>query len=197
MIKNIVLDIGYVLIGFEWMEHIRKRFDEETAKIVTNAIWKKGYWSELDRGVLSDEEVLELFYSEAPEHRQEIKEAFDNVGECLLKRDYAIPWIDELKDRGFRVYYLSNYSEHLMRVNPSVLDFLQHMDGGVFSCHVKKIKPDPEIYRRLFEKYELHPEECLFFDDREENVVAAQELGMQAVQFETYDQAKAVTDSLK
>lgn len=197
MIKNIVLDIGYVLIGFEWMEHIRKRFDEETANIVTDAIWKKGYWSELDRGVLSDEEILELFYSEAPEHRQEIKEAFDNVGECLLKRDYAIPWIDELKDRGFRVYYLSNYSEHLMRVNPSVLDFLQHMDGGVFSCHVKKIKPDPEIYQRLFEKYELHPEECLFFDDREENVVTAQKLGMQAVQFETYEQAKAVTDSLK
>lgn len=197
MIKNIVLDIGYVLIGFEWMEHIRKRFDEETANIVTDAIWKKGYWSELDRGVLSDEEILELFYSEAPEHRQEIKEAFDNVGECLLKRDYAIPWIDELKARGFRVYYLSNYSEHLMRVNPSVLDFLQHMDGGVFSCHVKKIKPDPEIYRRLFEKYELHPEECLFFDDREENVIAAQELGMQAVQFETYEQAKAVTDVLE
>ena len=197
MIKNIVLDIGYVLIGFEWMEHIRKRFDEETANIVTDAIWKKGYWSELDRGVLSDEEILELFYSEAPEHRQEIKEAFDNVGECLLKRDYAIPWIDELKARGFRVYYLSNYSEHLMRVNPSVLDFLQHMDGGVFSCHVKKIKPDPEIYRCLFEKYELHPEECLFFDDREENVIAAQELGMQAVQFETYEQAKAVTDVLE
>ena len=197
MIKNIVLDIGYVLIGFEWMEHIRKRFDEETAEIVTNAIWKKGYWSELDRGVLSDEEVLELFYSEAPEHRQEIKEAFDNVGECLLRRDYAIPWIEELKARGFNVYYLSNYSEHLMRVNPSVLDFLQHMDGGVFSCYVKKIKPNPEIYQCLFEKYELHPEECLFFDDREENVIAAQELGMQAVQFETYEQAKAVTDVLE
>ena len=197
MIKNIVLDIGYVLIGFEWMEHIRKRFDEETAEIVTNAIWKKGYWSELDRGVLSDEEVLELFYSEAPEHRQEIKEAFDNVGECLLRRDYAIPWIEELKARGFNVYYLSNYSEHLMRVNPSVLDFLQHMDGGVFSCYVKKIKPNPEIYQCLFEKYELHPEECLFFDDREEIVIAAQELGMQAVQFETYEQAKAVTDVLE
>ena len=103
----------------------------------------------------------------------------------------------KLKGKGFNVYYLSNYSEHLMRVNPSVLDFLPHMDGGVFSCYVKKIKPDSGIYQCLLEKYGLRAEECLFFDDREENVAAARELGIQAVQFETYEQAKAVTDSLK
>ena len=62
---------------------------------------------------------------------------------------------------------------------------------------MKKIKPDSGIYQCLLEKYGLRAEECLFFDDREENVAAARELGIQAVQFETYEQAKAVTDSLK
>ena len=196
MIKNIIFDIGRVLIEFEWMDYIRKLFDEETAKRVTDAIWKKGHWWELDRAVLSEEEILELFYSEEPDLRDEIKEAFDRVGECMLRCDYAIPWIEEMKERGFSVYYLSNYSEHLMRANPSVLDFLPHMDGGVFSCYVNLIKPDPAIYRCLLEKYGLKAEECLFIDDREDNVVAARELGMQAERFENYEQAHGVTDSL-
>ena len=169
MIKNIIFDIGRVLIEFEWMDYIRKLFDEETAKRVTDAIWKKGHWWELDRAVWSEEEILELFYSEEPDLRDEIKEAFDRVGECMLRCDYAIPWIEEMKERGFSVYYLSNYSEHLMRANPSVLDFLPHMDGGVFSCYVNLIKPDPAIYRCLLEKYGLKAEECLFIDDMDED----------------------------
>ena len=196
MVKNIILDIGRVLIGFEWKEYIRKLFDEETGQRVTDAIWKDGRWYELDRGVLDEEEILESFYHEEPALRQEIKETFDRVGECLFRCDYAIPWIEGLKAQGFNVYYLSNYSEHLMRVNPGVLDFLPHMDGGVFSCYVKRIKPDPAIYQCLLEKYGLCAEECLFIDDREENIDAAREMGMQAVRFENYEQAREITDGL-
>lgn len=196
MVKNIIFDIGRVLIRFEWKEYIRKLYDEETAQRVTDAIWKNGHWWELDRAVLSESEILELFYSEEPDLKQEIREAFDRVGECLFGCDYAIPWIEDLKSRAYSVYYLSNYSEHLMRANPSVLDFLPYMDGGVFSCYVKLIKPDPAIYLCLLEKYGLRAEECLFIDDREENVAAARELGMQAVKFENYEKAKMITDSL-
>ncbi len=196
MIKNIILDIGRVLIGFEWKEYIRRLFDEETAQRVTDAIWKDGRWYELDRGVLSEEVILESFNQAEPELKREIKETFDRVGECLLRCDYAVPWIEELKARGFSVYYLSNYSEHLMQANPGVLDFLPHMDGGVFSCYVNLIKPDPAIYLCLLEKYGLRAEECLFIDDREENVAVARKLGMQAVRFESYEQARAVTDGV-
>ena len=143
--------------------------------------------------MLSEEEILESFYQAEPELKREIKETFDRVGECLIRCDYAIPWIEELKAQGFAVYYLSNYSEHLMQSNPDVLDFLPHMDGGVFSYYVNLIKPDPAIYLCLLEKYGLKAEECLFIDDREENVAAARELGMQAVRFENYEQARAVT----
>lgn len=193
MIKNIILDIGRVLVGFEWKEYIRGLFDEETGQRVTDAIWKDGRWYELDRGVRSEEEILESFYQAEPELKGEIKETFDRVGECLIRYEHAIPWIEELKAQGYSVYYLSNYSEHLMRANPDVLDFLPYMDGGVFSCYVNLIKPDPAIYLCLLEKYGLKAEECLFIDDREENVAAARELGMQAVRFENYEQARAVT----
>jgi len=197
MIRNVILDIGRVLIGFEWMEYINRLFDEETGQKVTDALWKTHYWWELDRAVLSEEEILEKFYSAGPDVKDEIREAFDRVGECMTRFEYAIPWIEDLKENGYRVYYLSNYSEHLMRANPEVLDFLPHMDGGVFSRYVKLIKPDPEIYRTLMDKYDLKAEECLFIDDREENVAAARELGMQGIRFENYEQAKSDFDTIR
>ncbi len=190
MIKNVILDIGRVLIGFEWWDYIYRLYDEETAQKVTDALWKTNYWWELDRGVMSEEEVLELFYSAGPDVKDEIKEAYDRIGEAMSRYEYAIPWIEELREHEYRVYYLSNYSEHLMNVRPDILDFLPHMDGGVFSCYVHLIKPDPEIYKTLMQKYDLKAEECVFIDDREENVVAARELGMQAIQFENYEHAR-------
>ena len=196
MIKNVILDIGRVLIGFEWMDYIHRLFDEETAQKVTDALWKTKYWWELDRAVLSEEEILEMFYSDAPDAKAEIKEAYDRIGECMSRCDYAIPWIEDLKARGYKVYYLSNYSEHLMRARPDILDFLPHMDGGVFSCYVHLIKPDPEIYRALMEKYSLNAEECLFIDDRIDNVVAARDVGMQAIQFENYEHAREACDKI-
>ena len=181
-IKNIIFDIGKVLVGFEWKEYVLSLFDEETARAVTKAMWDEDRWYELDRGVLPEEEILESFYRADPEHKAEIRETYDRAGECVQRRDYVIPWIESLKEAGFRVYFLSNYSEHLMQANPEALDFVPHMDGGVFSCHVKAIKPDPAIYHALLEKYGLDPQECVFLDDQERNITAARQLGIRAAE---------------
>ena len=87
MIKNIVFDIGRVLIGFEWHEYVRSLFDEGTAEKVTEAMWGTGYWKQLDIALLTDDEILDLFYSAAPDYKNQICEAFDRVGECVMRRD--------------------------------------------------------------------------------------------------------------
>ena len=194
MIRNIVFDIGRVLIEFEWFDYVGKLFSKETAEKVTAAMWGTGYWKQLDIALLTDDEILELFYSAGPEYRKEIREAFDRVGECVKRRDWAIPMIDDLKSRGYRVYYLSNFSEHVMGSNPDALDFVSHMDGGIFSCDVKVIKPASEIYTKLIEKYDLLPEECLFIDDHQDNVAAAKKCGMKAMRFESREQLEADLD---
>ena len=145
MIKNIIFDIGRVLIGFEWKDYVNSLFDEETAERVTAAMWGTGYWKELDRAVLTDDEIVERFYSAGPDVKEEIWEAFSRVGECVKRRDWAIPVIDDLKARGYRVLYLSNFSEHVMSSNREALDFVPHMDGGIFSCDVNVIKPAADI----------------------------------------------------
>ena len=198
MIRNIVFDIGMVLIGFEPFDWLRSMFDEKTADRIAYAVYGTGHWEELDKAILSEEEILELFISEAPDLRDQITEAYDRVGECVKKKNWPVPLIDLLKKNGYSVYFLSNMSEHVINSNHEAFAFTEHMDGGIWSCDVHMIKPDPGIYRCLFDKYGLVPEECLFIDDVPENIAMARKLGMKGIVFEDYghfmaDLEKAVT----
>ena len=171
MIRNVVFDIGRVLIQFDWDAYMQRLFtDAETRAAVTAAMWGNPDWDELDRGVLPLEKVTELFISKEPEYAAEIRLAVQRLGEAPAKQPYAIPWIEELKAAGLHVWFLSNYFEYLMQKAPQVLDFLPHTHGGVFSCQIHVTKPDPRIYQHLCKTYALRPEECLFIDDSPANV---------------------------
>ena len=191
VIKNVVFDIGKVLIGFDWDTYVRRLFDEETAERVTHAMFGGNDWKELDRAVMSVEDIVERFHAAEPNYVREIDEAFARVGECVEKRDWVISLIDSIKDRGYRVLFLSNMSEHVMGSNPDAFAFTSHMDGGIYSCHVNAIKPDMEIYKKLFEQYGLVPEESLFIDDTPANIVTAKRLGMKTILYKDPDQLKA------
>ncbi|MBR2707050.1 MAG: HAD-IA family hydrolase [Mogibacterium sp.] len=191
MITTVVFDIGMVLIGFDWERYMRDLFDEETAVRVTRAMFGGSAWKELDRAVLSEEEVLSRFYESEPEYKKEIDEAFERVGECVARRGWVIPFIDSLKERGYRVLYLSNMSEHVLGSNPEAYDFVSRMDGGIWSCRAHLIKPDPGIYRLLLEEYGLAAEECVFIDDTPANIRAAKRLGMKGIVYRDPDQLAA------
>ena len=80
------------------------------------------------------------------------------------------------------VYLLSNaptyFAEWAVGFEP-----LKKFSGTVFSAPLKMAKPDPEIYRYLFETFSLKPEETFFIDDLEENVEAGRSLGMDGIVF--------------
>lgn len=189
MIKNVIFDIGMVLISFEWDKYVHRLFnDEETERAVTEATWHNPtVWNELDKGVLTADDVCRRFMECAKGYERQVRTAFERMGECPVQQSYAVPWIKELKEMGKNVYFLSNYSFFLMDACPEALSFREHMDGGVFSCEEKLTKPDSAIYMRLCEKYGLTPSECLFIDDLEANVLGARECGFKAVRFECYE----------
>ena len=194
MIKNVVFDIGKVLIGFDWNSYVRSLFDDETADRVSRAIFGDGRWQELDRAVMSVEDIVASFHAADPAVSAEIDEAFGRVGECVTRREWAIPLVDSLKAKGYMVYFLSNMSEYVMGSNPEAFDFTAHMDGGIYSCHVNQIKPDADIYRSITDKYGLVPEECLFIDDHPDNIAAAKQLGWKGIVFRDKEQLEADLD---
>lgn len=191
MVKNVVFDIGNVLAGFTWQEFYRSfGFSEEIYEKLTSATIKSVFWNELDRGVLTDEQLLEGFIRNDPSIEKEIREVFQNVEKMISRYDYAIPWIRELKEKGYGVYVISNFSHKAYEECAKALDFLKEVDGRILSFEEKLIKPMPEIYRLLLERYGLEAEECVFIDDMDRNVEAAVKEGMKGIVFHTLDQVK-------
>ena len=190
MIRNIIFDIGNVLVDFCWRDHIRScGYTGETAGRLGSAMMQSAAWREMDRGVWPEEEVLAAFIRNDPALEKEIRRVYENLGTLIREYPGTRRWIRELKDRGYRVFYLSNFPAKVERDAGDKMSFLAEMDGGLLSHRVKKIKPDSGIYLLLLEQYGLKAEESVFLDDSPANVETARKLGMQGIAVR--DQAQA------
>lgn len=190
MIKNIIFDIGNVLAGFTWREfYAGFGYDDEMVERLAAATVKDPVWNEVDRGVWSEEELMEGFIKNDPSLEQELHRIFRNIRGMVIRFDYAIPWILSLQESGYRCYYLSNFSRKAHAECADALDFLAYMDGGILSYQDKVIKPDTKIYQLLLKRFGLSAEECVFMDDTEKNLLPAKELGIGTILFRDREQA--------
>ena len=190
MIKNIIFDIGNVLTVFGWEDYFSSfGFSEDILKRLAKATVLSENWQEYDRGKMSDEEILNSFIENDPGIEKELRQIFQSVKGMVTREEFAIPWLQSLKESGYHVYYLSNFS-HIAHVDcAEALDFLPIMDGGILSYQDQLIKPQPEIYELLLSRYHLNPEECVFLDDTERNLFPAQALGMKTILVKNHEQA--------
>jgi len=197
MIKNIVFDIGNVLANFRWKEYMQdKGFDEAMIRRIAAASVYTPYWDEFDRGAWTEEETMKAFISQDPAIEKELWEAYSDISGMVSTIDYAIPWIRELKSKGYRVYCLSNFSKKAYDECQDALGFLRELDGGILSYRELIVKPDPAIYNLLLTRYDLKAEECVFFDDMERNVEGAKACGYHSFVFTTKEQAEKDLESL-
>ncbi len=197
MIKNIIFDIGNVLVDYCWKEHIaRFGFTGETLERIGDAMMRSPQWNEIDRGVWSNEELLKAFIQNAPELEKEIQLVFSDLSTLVRERPYSVEWIRSLKKEGYRTYCLSNYSYRVETEAAHALSFLKELDGGILSYKVHQIKPDPKIYQTLMERYGLKAEESVFLDDSPANIETARELGMQGILVTSQEQAVEALDQL-
>lgn len=190
MITTIIFDIGNVLADFTWREHFASfGYDDAMIERLAAATIMSPQWNEYDRGLMSDQEIEDAFISNDPEIASDIHKVLSDVKTIVRRNDYAIPWIKELKSKGYRCLYLSNFSRKAETECADALDFLPYMDGGILSYQDKVIKPMPEIYQLLIDRYDLKPEECVFMDDTPRNLEGAAKFGIHTIHFRTQAQA--------
>lgn len=188
--KNIIFDVGSVLIGYRWQDMCRDAgWDEVKAMTIGRGFFLSPLWPDYDAGLVSTEELLESVAEKYPEFGEDARWFITSGKKMIVERPEVWKLVERLKEKGFGLYLLSNYSEELFTVHTEGLPFLELMDGGVISYQIHQIKPNPPIYEHLMQKYQLKPEDCLFFDDRPENTEAARKLGMQAVTVEDGSEA--------
>ncbi len=192
MIKNIVFDIGNVLVDFRWRALMDElQLAQETRKIFERTVFRSPWWGELDHGIYEEAEILKNFREDNKEHLEEFNLVWDHRDKLVEPYAYAVDWIVQLKEAGLKVYLLSNYPREVFALHTECgnFPFLDKVDGKVISGFVKKIKPNADIYEHLLKEYSLCADECVFIDDREENIETARKLGMKGIVFVSYEQA--------
>lgn len=191
MIDTVIFDLGKVLVEFQPVEGMRKLgFTEEQIQVITEKIFS-GLWEECDRIPYSDEEIRALFKSRVPGMENLIDKMWDNVTAFTYVYSYSRQWLQSLKDKGLKVYILSNYGKQAFEVNSKKYDFLELADGMVISYQVEIVKPDPRIYEILLDKYGIDRTKAVFIDDRQLNVDGAKAVGLNAILFEDYEKTSA------
>ena len=181
--KNIIFDVGDVLLDYRWQQMLMDYgLDESEAYRVGRELFDDpdGLWHEFDLGVKSQEEIIQEFEQKHPKDAEVIR-WFISHGESMHVARPAI-WklVHQLKEAGYHLYILSNYPEILFKKHTQYADFMDDMEGMVVSYMLHVGKPERIVYQTLCDRYGLNKEECLFFDDRAENVQGAIDFGMRA-----------------
>ena len=179
MTKSIyIFDIGNVLLRWDpkdlaiKMKEEYQDFPLEIAEITSSKDWE-----DLDRGHFGFHEIIKRYSEHFPEAH--LREFITRAHESLLPIQEGWDLLFQAKKEGKKIYILSNicfeFRDYLLAKFPS----FSEIDGAIFSCDVQCIKPELSIYQKLIKQYEINPEDALFFDDRKENIDAAEQLGIQ------------------
>jgi len=182
MYKNIVFDMGNVLVKYDSDAAARQFTDDK--KIIREVgliVFKSIEWEMLDGGLITEEKALKKMLSrfeteEAREIGRKSFETWDKV--CMTPNEEMGEVVQQLKDKGYNVYILSNASVRLPKMYKEVVPKADLFDGVFYSAPEKLLKPQKEIYNRFYEKFNLDPSTCLFIDDLEDNINASKETGM-------------------
>ncbi len=177
--KAIIFDIGSVLVSFNYPDFLKHLGYSEAVQKELDVIKEGGpFWQKMDRGLMTEEEGLKIYLDMIPTYKKEAEYAFTHMAYYMEEITPTSRFLRAAKAKGYQVYYLSNYSHRNWEIIFERFDFFRLFDGGVVSYQVHQVKPDAEIYQTLLGKYGLAPENTLFIDDRENNIRAAEKLGI-------------------
>ncbi len=197
MIKNVIFDVGRVLIDFRWDKMLEERgMSPEEIKAFGKKVFESPYWILMDYGTEFEEDVIRGLGQIYPEDAEMIRWFLEHADEMPVMRPKVYEKIHELKAAGYRLYILSNYAKSLYEKHTAKADFKDDIDGFLISYMVHMVKPERRIYEELLRRFDLKAEECVFFDDRPDNTNGAIACGIDAVIVESEEQLLRKLDEL-
>jgi FMN phosphatase YigB (HAD superfamily) len=199
MIRNIVFDLGNVLISFKPDEFFEKEnYPENYRATILNDIFDSNEWQLLDNGDITLTDAIETISLRSSLRKEEIAHVFNLRTTLMFPLDQNVRLLPELKKEGYRLFFLSNFAKDTFEEIEKGYYFFKYFDGGVISSEVRQSKPHQRIYQILLEKYSLIAKECLFIDDLEANVAAAKMAGMNGLEtFGSQEISKEIREALK
>lgn len=196
--KNIIFDIGMVLIDFHWQSTMKKLgIPDDAIHCLDHNMINHPLWHHFDLDDIPEDELRESFKKLSPQYSNYIDLFLDNMDDVVDMFSGADMWLKSLKDQGYNVYLLSNYPRRLFALHTPRFLFLPYTDGRVVSYEYRLAKPDPAIFHVLCDKYDIVPRESIFLDDRKDNTNAAAALGFNVLHVtDPFEARKCLSDIL-
>lgn len=186
MIKNIIFDMGRVLVEFYPEDFLTKEgiTDKEERELLLREIFHHEDWTNMDAGIMSEQEMYDEAVKRIPEHlHQTAHNLIFDWNDPIIPVKGMEDFVRECKEKGYGIYLLSNASVaqpvYWLRIPGH-----QYFDGTVVSALEKIMKPDIRIYQILLDRYGLKAEECLFIDDVARNIKGAEKAGIRGYLFD-------------
>ncbi len=190
-IKNVVFDVGNVLVRWAPEEIIRLTFGNDVdAKAKARDILGSELWVALNRGVFSEAEVKKRYEAEFGLSEDILDALFFYIKESLIPIYGSLTLLKQLKKAGYKVYALTDNVHELVDFLKQRYTFWEEFDGAIVSAEVGCLKPEPEIYHHLLNQYSLVPEQTVFLDDMAANIEGAKAVGIHGIQFFNARQAE-------
>lgn len=186
MIRNIIFDIGGVLLDYNPKTYLDKlNIEESKRKELNNIIFHNSKWKDCLNGFITNSELIEYLVKENKKYKDEIKQILskENLKYMLPPKQEMIEYYKSLKQKGYKIYLCSNITEDTYNYINDSFEIIQLADGGVFSCFENISKPNVEIYKKLIKKYNLDIEKSILIDDTKRNIISANDIGLNGILF--------------
>lgn len=189
MIKNLVYDFGKVLVDYDYFVVLDELFATHgQAEDFYRHLMDDGWNECLDREEQPFEQIIHNMQQAMPQYEKEIQGFGDRYTEFVLGEEKGMrTLLSRLKQEGYKLYGLTNWCSKVhitMRQYP----IFQLLDGRLISSEEHLVKPEAAIYERICSKFGLKAEECVFADDKKENIEAARQYGMHGIVFSDVQQ---------
>lgn len=181
---TVVFDVGNVLLRWDPRNLYRKMFtDEAKMEWFLSSVCTNQWNLEQDRG-RSWEEAVDLLIADHPDHAEPIRafhERWEETVSGVIDENVAL--LARLREAGVPNYCITNFSSPKFALSQDRYPFLSQFDGIIVSGDERLLKPQPEIYDLLLDRYGLSAADCVFIDDSNANVEGARAVGMHAIHF--------------
>lgn len=190
-IKNVVFDIGNVIVRWSPLEIIRLTFGEvDSPEQLAKTVFQSEIWLNLNKGFISEAEAKSQYQVDIGLSELECESLFYYVKQTQLLIFGSVELLNRVKAAGYNVYALTDNVHEIVEHLKSTYTFWAQFDGATVSSDLGILKPQVEIYRALLTQNEIEASETVFIDDMQYNVKGAEEVGISAIQFKNSAQCE-------
>ena len=191
MIRNVVLDIGNVLVNWYPDLYIAK-FTQRKGEIdyYNRICFQSAEWKAGDLGQTGRQESIDRICAKYPKDAQMIRSIMENCDEMLEASTENTALLKKLHEAGVGVYYLSNTNPSAFAYMTEHHEFFRYMDGGIASFRDGVLKPDQQIFSLFLTRFDKKAGECVFVDDTPQNTEAAAQAGFATVLLKNIEDLK-------